>query len=694
MKKLSYIIGGALLLSAMSMGVTSCGDNTDFSKPHILTDAELAEQARQKHIADSLAQVINADKIQYVEVEDYAAPDGIWSTKPFEIDTKLMAEAFQLTEEQVIAGLCEAPGAPEFINVVIQGTTHMDQPTNQNNRTNGIWGHWFKYNGNATEAGYNEADSRFFTEWAGYYDEEAGECVEVFFNIGQFPGRSNPGDHYQAIECFIYGDFRFAVVIDYSVIERQAVTGGVVATHDLSMQCEYNGSYTTTAVEFDLNGLIAELGAPSWDAISWVGVKADGSYDQVLTAGDAVGNEGFWFDKNGNPGSWGDDASVYACFPTEVETNTFTVAPMPGVFTAGNSVTLHFAAVYGDKIVEYNLFVEIVEQAAIEGNVVYTQEYTVKQMYRNDYSYSLLPIDAAAICNALGISNLSEATGLGKDGEGNYSKDYTADGQGHWYKNDGTFGWGDDAVIYIARILTSDTEAEDYNNLRIGIMPHDDTSVLEPISVIYAFTANDKIAELKINWSLGDADEGFTAAHDYLADIMAATNAGNLALNVECEWNREYEGAAIEFDTEAVKAALGIDDLSSVLRFAVQADGSIFWQKDDPAYWYGADGNISGWGADGRVFASYYGYDEEAPEDEYTLYLGLMPPVEDYTCRVGDTYKIVYGLYAKGKTYTFTITATVTGEELPLGGDEPAEIPAYKAKSSLKKAVRHSNTIK
>ncbi len=667
------------MLSLYSLGVVSCGDNTDFSKAHILTDAELAEQARQKHIADSLAKVINANAIQYVEVEDYPAPDGIWSTKPFEIDTKLMAETFELTEDEVIAALCEAPGAAEFINVVIQGTTHIDQATNNNNSTNGIWGHWFKYNGNATEAGYNEADSRFFTEWAGYYDEDEQVCKEVYFNIGQFPGRSNAGDHYQAIECFIYGDLRMAIVIDYKVIERQAVTGGVVATHDLSMQCEYNGSYATTSVEFDLNGLIAELGAPSWDAITWVGVKADGSYDQVLTAGDAVGNEGFWFDKNGNPGAWGDDASVYCCFPTAVETNTFTVAPMPNVFTAGNTVTLHFAAVYEQNIVEYNLFVEIVAQAEIVGNVVYSKEYTVKQAYRNDYSYSLLPIEAAAICSALGISNLSEATGLGKDGEGNYSKDYTADGQGHWYKNDGTFGWGDDAVIYIARILSSDPESQDYNTLRIGIMPKEDPSTLEPITVVYAFMANDKFAELTINWSLGDVDEGFTAAHDYVADILAATNVGNLVINSECEWNADYQGALIEFDMEAVKGALGVDDLSSVLRYAQQPDGSIIYQED-PAYWYGADGYISGWGADGRIFAAYYGYDEEFPEDEYTLYLGLMPPLDDYTCRVGDTYSIVYGLYAKGKTYTFTVNATVTGEEQPLG-----EEPETRAKRNLRK---------
>lgn len=679
MRKLSYIIVAAFLLPLLSLGVASCGDNTDFSKAHILTDAELAELARQKHIADSLAQIINADTIQYVEIEDYVAPDGIWSSKAFEIDIKMMAECFDLTEDQIRSALCMANDSIEFTNVVIQGTTHLDQATNAKNQTNGYWGHWFKYNGNATEDGYAEDDSRFYTEWAGYYDEDTNEYADMYFNVGQFPGRSVAGDHYQAIECFIYNDKRMAIVVDYKVVEREAVTGGVVATHDLSMKCEYNGSYATTPVQFDLAGLLSELGAPSWDVVSWVGIKADGSYDQVMTAGDAVGNEGFWFDQNGNPGSWGESASVYCCFPTQVETDTFTVAPMPDVFTAGNSVTLHFAAVYGDKIVEYNLFVEMVAAAAIKGEVVYNAEYTVKQAFRNDYSYSLLPIDAAAICNALGISNLGEATGLGKDGQGNYSKDYTADGQGHWYKPDGTFGYGD-AIIYVVRIVSSAEDSDEYNTLRIGMMPGDDQTKLVPISVVYAFMANDKIAEIKINWSLGDTDEGFTAAHDYVADILAATNAGNLVLNADCAWNKDFEGALLEFDAAAVKTALGTDDLTGVIRYAQQPDGTVIYQED-PAYWFGADGNVSGYGADGRIFAAYYGYDPEYPEDESLLYLGLMPPSDTaYTCRVGDVYNFVYGLYANGKTYTFTVKATVSGEEQPLAGE-----PATRAFPNLKK---------
>lgn len=686
MKKLSYILASAIVAPLLAVGVASCGDNTDFSKAHILTDEEMSELARQKHIADSLAQVINADAIQYVEVEDYVAPDGIWSSKTFEIDTKLMAETFEMTEDEVLAALCQAPGAAEFTNVVIQGTTHMDQSTNNNNRTNGLWGHWFKYNGNATEAGYSEADSRFYTEWAGYYDEEEGTCVDPFFNIGQFPGRSAAGDKYQAIECFIYCDKRMAVVIAYSIIERQAVTGGVVATHDLSMNCEYNTGYATSSVEFDLNGLLAELGASSWSDITWVGINSDGSYNQVYNAGDAVGNQGFWYDQSGYPGSWGEEASVFACFPTDVETNTFTVAPMPDAFTPGMSVTIHFAAVCGDNIVEYHLTVNVVSAAAIVGDVVYTKEYTVKQMFRNDYSYSLLPVEADAICSALGIDNLGDAIGLTKDETGAYTKDYCADGQGFWYRADGTLGYGD-ATIYIARILTNDTSSDDYANLRIGMMPGDDASHLEPITVMYAYMANGKIAELTINWSVGDADEGFAAATDWASEIAKAQNVGNLVLSAECPWNNGFEGALIEFDANAVKAALGVDDLSGVIRYAQQPDGLVIYQGDDPAYWYGADGTVSGYGPDGRIFCAYYGYDPEYPEDEYTLYTGLMPIWEnEYTCRVGDEYRIIYGLYRDGKSYTFTIKATVTGEEEEIPA--PAEAPARKV--NLKK-VAHRN---
>lgn len=663
MKKISYILLSAILGVMFASGMVSCGDNTDFSKAHILTDAELDEMARQKHIADSLAQIINADAIQYVEVSDYVSPDGIWSSTTFEIDIPLMAETFGLTETETINALCMAPGAPEFTNVVIQGTTHMDQATTAKNCSNGYWGHWYKYNGNATENGYAEEDSRFYVEWAGYYDDDEGACVETYFNIGQFPGRSAVGDKYQAIECFIYGDKRFAIVVSYTVIERQAVTGGVVATHDMEMNCEYNGSFATTAVEFDMDQLLGELGVSSWSDITWVGVKSDHSYDQVYNAGDGVGNEGFWFGQDGYVGSYGETASVYACFPTEVETNTFTVAPMPNVFNVGDEVTIHFAAVAGQNIVEYNLHVVVVAQAAIEATVVYTQDYSVKQAFRNDYSYSLLPVDVDMVCSKLGISNLSEAKGLTKDADGNYTTDYSADGEGFWYCADGSLGYSG-ATIYIARIVTNDTESDDYKNLRLGMMPGDEKTTLVPIDVMYGFMANEKIVELNIHWELGDVDEGFAAAHDWTSDIAAATNVGNIDIERECAWNKNFDGAMVEFDVDAVKAALGMDDLTNTLRYAVLPDGSIFYQKDDPAYWFGADGNVSGYNSDGRIFAAYYGYDNEFPEDEYLLYLGLMPPYEGaYTCRVGDVYNLKYGLYGNGKTYTFTIKVTVTGEE-------------------------------
>lgn len=672
MKKITYLMILALLTPLLGLGLASCDDNTDFSQAHVLTDAELAELARQKHIADSLAQIINADTILVYTVSDYPSVNGVWSSTSFEVDFGAFAEVFGLTEQEVEEALDMAPGCAEFTNVVIQGTTHADQSTNSQNRSNGYWGHWYKFNGNATEAGYSEADSRFYVEWQGYYDEEAGACTDSYFNVGQFPDRSVAGDKYQAIECFIYNEKRVAVVVEYNIIPREEITGGVVATYSVDMECVYNGSYKTTSVEFDMARLLGDLGASSWSDIKWVGINPDGSYTDAYTAGDEAGNEGFWFDQDGYVGAWGDAASVFACFPTEVETSTFTVAPMPDVFTVGNSVALHFAAVCGDKIAEFVLSVTMVEADAIVGDIVYTANYSVKQAYRNDYSYSLLTFDADAVCSALGVGNITDATILGKDGSGKYSEDYSASPVGFWYSSDGALSYTN-GVIFVSHTGDSDPAADEYSTLRIGMMPcgdDDPNEKLQPISVVFAFYADNKIAELNIDWQLGEADEGFTAAHDYAADIAVATNAGNKDLTADCEWNSAHEGALIEFSVDEVKTALGIDDLSKARRFALQPDNTVIYQGEDPAYWYGADGNVAGYGADARIFVAYYGYDAEYPEDEYTLYTGLMPPVDNnYTCRVGDTYKVVYGLYANGKTYTFTINATVTGEETPL----PAE---------------------
>lgn len=678
MKKITYLMILAILTPLLGLGLASCDDNTDFSKAHVLTDEELAELARQKEIADSLAQIINADTILVYTVSDYPAPEGVWNTQSFELDYGAFAEVFDLTEQEVEEALDWAPGCVEFTNVVIQGTTHADQATNTQNQVNGYWGHWYKYNGNATEAGYAEADSRFFIEWQGYYDEETGSCVDSFFNIGQFPGRSVAGDKYQAIECFIYNEKRVAIVVEYSVIPREEIKGGVVTTYTMDADVVYNGSFKTTAVEFDMAQVLNDLGASSWSDLKWVGVDADGNYTDAYVATDEVGNELFWFDQNGYVGAYGENASVYVSFPTQVETTTFLVAPMPNVFTVGMSVSLHFAAVYGDKIAEYVLNVTMVEADAIVGDIVYTANYNVTQAYRNDYSYSLLTFDADAICSALGVANITDATILGKDGSGKYSEDYSASPIGFWYSSDGALSYTN-GVIYVSHTGDSDPNADEYSTLRVGMMPcgdDDPYEKLQPITAVFAFMADNKIAEINIAWQLGDADDGFTAPHDYAEDILAATNVGNIDfLDIECEWNTAYEGALPVFDSDAVKAALGIDDLTKTRRFAKNPDGTVVYQgeaSDYPSYWYGSDGYYSEYGADSRIYVAYYGYADEWPEDEYTLYIGLMPPFEDaYTSRVGDVYNVVYGLYAEGKTYTFTIKATVTGTEGALESAAP-----------------------
>lgn len=61
MKK--HLLYAALLGGLCSLGVTSCGDNEDVSREHVLTDAEIAEMARQDSIEEAQRNQINADLI-------------------------------------------------------------------------------------------------------------------------------------------------------------------------------------------------------------------------------------------------------------------------------------------------------------------------------------------------------------------------------------------------------------------------------------------------------------------------------------------------------------------------------------------------------------------------------------------------------------------------------------------------------
>jgi hypothetical protein len=107
-----------------------------------------------------------------------------------------------------------------------------------------------------------------------------------------------------------------------------------------------NDAYATVPVPgFDAAKVLSDLGAGSWSDVSWVCTNAEGGYEQEYNADPAPG---FWYDKLGFKGAWGDNASVFVLFNADEQ--AILVGQMPGQMTAGSSVDVEFDAMYGDKI--------------------------------------------------------------------------------------------------------------------------------------------------------------------------------------------------------------------------------------------------------------------------------------------------------------------------------------------------------
>lgn len=704
MKSLKYILLLPVLVFALGIGIQSCSDNTDFSKPHILTDSEMAELLRQQRVRDSLMSVINADSIVVTTVNLVASASSYDGVK-LVLDHHAAAETFGLTDEEIIQSIqnlwddeAYVAGYPELTAFAIENTTHADNNGPQTQAGGYVgWGHWWNSQGDVCEWNYTNNDEAVYTS---IYSDLEKQIVTV--DLGQYPGQLYDGEHINIMEGLRYTDpnevtYRIVYVFDIYVGELGDIEGDVVATKDYSGSIEYNGNYETSDIPVDIEEIVELLGAPSWDSLTWVAVNSDGSYWQEMDASDGRGNGGFWFGQDGYKGSWGDEASVYMCFPTDEYVEAFSAAPMPNVFTEGSVATIHCAATYEGtgKIVEFNVTVTVGAAADMNGTEAYSKEYNVTQTFRDDYSYNLLPLEAEAICTALGIDNLNEAKVVGYDAEGNVTREYTGGGVGgFWYNIEGGIDSWANSVMFIEYHGDGEPTSEAYNNLRVGMHPElydreyvDGTVV--PVQI--GFYGNDKLAMVTINWKVGDEEEGFGVATDWAALMNAAENVLNLDVKIDAPINNEYEGGLYEFDKDQVMTALGITSMAQAKTFAQLPDGSAVYQGDDPAYWYGADATLSGWGANGRVFLAYYGYDEEFPEDEYTIYAGLMPGDEDApTCQVGDVYTPVYGLYANNKkvTFSFTVNVVANDEAAPAAYTRAAKTqPSVKA---LKKSV-HTN---
>ena len=448
MKKLSYIISGLLMLGSSAI-CSSCGDNDDFWGPHTLTDAEIAEIARQDSIKEAQRNSINADLILEYTAEFYMSNTSYDGTS-IQIDMDQIAQLFGLSKDEVGAAL-NGEGDADVKGFAIEGSTHADNGTSSN--TNYFWGHWWDPNGDVMD--YKQGPAVFAEFW---YEDGVGT-----FNVGQYPGHLVANQQIKFIEAIKYQDKRVAIVITAIARERGEVKATIVATNNLTLETSPNDAYAAVEVpDFDAAAALSALGAGSWADVDWVCTNADGSYAQEYNADPAPA---FWFDKEGFYGSWGDNASVFAFF--DAESGTINIGQMPGNMTEGSTVTINFSAIYNNKIVENVITVNIVgyedpetapegEPASIEKDITLTkaydadwgatEEFDVKEDLRQAFKMTTYQIFSALKSGEMNM--WVGEVGADADEEGNAQ--YTADAPGYWLGAEGQrVTWGDEAIVYL-----------------------------------------------------------------------------------------------------------------------------------------------------------------------------------------------------------------------------------------------------
>lgn len=333
MKKLSYIVCTALMAAGTLL--TSCGDNKDFCSEHVLTTDELAEMRRQDSIREAQRNMINADLILEYNVEFYISANS-YDGAELAIDIDKIASFFGLDVDKMCADFDEWTG--DVVPFAIEGSTHAD---NMGGSTSGTyWGHWWDANGNVCNWGDG---AMIFTE---FYGEDR------IMGVGQMPGNLEAGKPIKVIEALKYGDKRVAVVINVMPLERGEVVASVVGTSEISIALPPQGDYSSNPLALPVDEICANLGIGSMDAVQFLALNADGSYCQETDDG-----WGFWMDKEGYKGSWGDNASVMVGW--DAGSSELGILEMPDGMAVGESVVAHVAFMAGNKIQLVNVTVNI-----------------------------------------------------------------------------------------------------------------------------------------------------------------------------------------------------------------------------------------------------------------------------------------------------------------------------------------------
>ena len=338
MKKIyKYIPVSAFLLSLL----ISCGDNENFSQEHILTDDEIKEIARQDSILEAQKNRINADLILEYKAEVIIS-SKLYDGTSVEVETDKIAELFDISVEELMAGIDKQSDAPEVKGFAINWTNRTDYA--DGSTTNARWGHWWNKNGDVVGWG---TDAYVAAE----FDTE-----ENLFHVSQYPGRLIDGQVITFIECLKYNDKRAAVVIEVTAKEADKIEATIVGTQKLSIETYLNFSHDDISVKFDYDKVLGDLGVTTLENAKFIALNPDQSFNQ-----ESDQNQGFWLNIEGFAEN-GSNSTSYVYYDINgEEKDCILLNQKPKALKVGDIAIVKYGIVVGNKVEMLEVEMKIIE---------------------------------------------------------------------------------------------------------------------------------------------------------------------------------------------------------------------------------------------------------------------------------------------------------------------------------------------
>lgn len=404
--------------------------------------------------------------------------------------TNALCTAFQLESSNIFGHIIDYTASQSNGTIMSCALTSTGAIQNSAKTVGGSYGHYF--NADGTVGSWNDG-SPIFIEFGNTY--ESG-------TIGQYPNANTDGTTRTVREALVYKNtagetataqlifnIRFQTgVTAYGYLADIDYTDPTVKAKEETLNVERYPAlgYGTTEATVDLTAAKTFLGVEevTTDMLRIV------NPDETLIS-DYAPYDG-WFDADGVATPWGTDAKINVKFFEAISSGTYTICDMNGADVIGNTYTVKWALVNGEKTYTYNINVTFVEKPAAEitlANLTQkdTQEINFTSALGQNYESFTSDVDIASILTTLGVSTLNDLTIYAVQSDGSLDDNYKLGGTDGWRNASGDWqAWGNDAFFGVkADFALSATQI-----YFVGGMEGKNTSDPATYTATYAFVKN------------------------------------------------------------------------------------------------------------------------------------------------------------------------------------------------------------